>query len=119
MGQQEQQQLDAAAEACNRLEQALGLVQSMDSHALPLSTRVGAVAEMADMMTAEMKSMQEQHSAAVALHQLDAEALGKSMHQSEKQEVWSSDVSIVLTYKTHGCPFRGLSGHVNASQSQT
>ena len=81
MGQQEQQQLDSAAEACDRLEQA------MDSSFLPVSTRVGAVAEMTEMMTAEMKSMQDQHAAAVALHTLDAEALGRSVRQSEKQEV--------------------------------
>ena len=87
MGQQEQQQLDSAAEACDRLEQALGLAQSMESSFLPVSTRVGAVAEMTEMMTAEMKSMQDQHAAAVALHTLDAEALGRSVRQSEKQEV--------------------------------
>ncbi|KAK9834743.1 hypothetical protein WJX74_009036 [Apatococcus lobatus] len=86
LGHQEQQQLDVAAEACSRLEQALGLAQSMDSSYLPLPTRVGAVAEMAEMMTAEMQSMQEQHSAAVALHGLDAEALNASREQLERQQ---------------------------------
>lgn len=84
---QEQQQLDVAAEACSRLEQALGLAQSMDSSFMPLSTRVGAVTEMAEMMTAEMQSMQEQHSAAVALHSLDAEALSASRQQLQRQQV--------------------------------
>ena len=87
LGHQEQQQLDVAAEACSRLEQALGLAQSMDSSFRPLPTRVGAVAEMAEMMTAEMQSMQEQHAAAVALHSLDAEALSASKEQLQRQQV--------------------------------
>ena len=76
-----------AAEACSRLEQALGLAQSMDSSFQPLPTRVGAVAEMAEMMTAEMQSMQEQHAAAIALHSLDAEALIASREQLQRQQV--------------------------------
>ena len=87
MGHQEQQQVDAASEACSRLEQAMGLSQSMDSSVLPLSTRVGAVTEMAEMMTAEMQSMQEQHSVAATLHSLDAEAVGRAMQRDEQQQV--------------------------------
>lgn len=88
--------MGVAAEACSRLEQALGLAQTMDSSFMPLSTRVGAVAEMAEMMTAEMQSMQEQHSAAVALHSLDAAALSASREQLQRQQVTASGRSIVL-----------------------
>ena len=61
---------------------------------MPRAVYTAEIAEMAEMMTAEMKSMQEQHSVAVALHQLDSEALSKSMQRNEALEVTSQTCSV-------------------------